>query len=373
MKIGIPKETKNHEDRVALTPESVEQLSNQGHTLIVQESAGAGINASDKDYEKAGAIIKKHAQTIFEQSDMIIKVKEPLEHEVPYLKKGQILFTYLHLAASKPLTKKLMATGAICIAYETVTGTNNTLPLLAPMSMIAGKLATQAAAYYLQHFVGGKGKLMGGVPGVLPAKVAIIGGGVVGQNAANLALGMGAEVTILEKNNQVMDSIDHTFNHQAKTLYASDSNLTHLIAHADVLIGAVLLPGSAAPKIVSEQMVQSMQPGSVIVDVAIDQGGCVATSHPTTYDHPIYTKHGIIHYCVTNMPGSVPHTATHALNNATLPFISQLAHDGWQKALANNPHLLNGLSIANGKLTCQHTAQSLNLDHTDPQSLLAPA
>ena len=364
MRIGIPKEIKNHEYRVGMTPESVEQAVQRNHTVMVQSGAGAGIGAADSDYKKAGAKIGKTAKEVFNFADMIVKVKEPLAPERKMLRRGQILFTYLHLAADKTLTRELMNSGAVCIAYETITDNTGRLPLLAPMSKVAGRLAAQAAAHYLQRSAGGAGKLIGGVPGVLPATVTVLGGGVVGRNAARIALGMGAEVTILERSADVMDSITAEFNGHVHTLYSTNSNLVRLVAESDVVIGGILLPGEAAPKIVTEAMIKSMRPGSVIVDVAIDQGGCIATAKPTTHDKPVYTKHDVVHYCVANMPGAVPHTSTYALNNVTLPFTLRLADEGWQRAVSEDRHLREGLSVVEGKLTCAHSAQSLKIKHT---------
>lgn len=370
MKIGIPKEIKNHEYRVGMTPESVAQAISDGHTVMVEKGAGEGIGATDNAYKAIGAKIGSNAKAIFNFADMIVKVKEPLAPERKLLKKGQLLFTYLHLAADKTLTAELMKSGATCIAYETITDNRGTLPLLAPMSKVAGRLASQAAAHYLQKSVGGSGKLIGGVSGVLPAKVLVVGGGVVGRNATRIALGMGATVTVLDKSAEVMDSYVAEFNGNVKTLYSSSTNLATQVADSDVVIGGVLLPGEAAPKLVTEKMIKSMRPGSVIVDVAIDQGGCIATAKATTHKNPVYTKHGVIHYCVANMPGAVPHTSTYALNNVTLPFVLKLANQGWKKAVTNDANLLNGVSVVDGKLTCTHTAKSLKIKHTPCSSLL---
>ncbi len=366
MRIGIPTEIKNHEYRIGLTAESVFQLTQQGHEVMVQSGAGLGIGTEDSVFEASGASIGKDAETVFEYADMIVKVKEPLAQERKLLRKDQILFTYLHLAADKTLTTELMDSHAVCIAYETVTDHAGRLPLLAPMSKVAGRLAAQAAAYYLQKPCGGSGKLIGGVPGVLPAKVVVIGGGVVGRNSAQIALGMGAQVTVLEKNANVMDEINAIFSGQIQTLYSSDANLATQVADSDVVIGGILIPGSVAPKIVTEAMIQSMRPKSVIVDVAIDQGGCIETAKATTHADPIYMKHDVIHYCVANMPGAVPHTATYALNNVTLPFVQAIANKGWQQAIKDDRNLRNGLSVLDGGLTCQHSAVSLDIDYTDP-------
>ena len=371
MKIGVPKEIKNHEYRVGMTPESVAQAVAGGHSVVVQAGAGEGIGAGDADYRKAGGAVVKGAAAVFRAAEMIVKVKEPLAEERRRLRRGQLLFTYLHLAADKTLTTELMKSGAVCVAYETITADRGGLPLLAPMSKVAGRLASQAAAHHLQKSVGGAGKLIGGVPGVPAAKVAVLGGGVVGRNAARVALGMGAEVTVLERSAEVMDALTVEFDGRVKTLYSSDANLRTTVACSDVVIGGILLPGEAAPKIVTEEMVRSMRPGSVVVDVAIDQGGCIATAKPTTHDRPVYVKHGVIHYCVANMPGAVPHTSTYALNNVTLPFMMNLADKGWRRAVADDRHLLNGLSVVEGRLTCAHTAKSLRLRHTDVREAVA--
>ncbi|MCH9705852.1 MAG: alanine dehydrogenase [Proteobacteria bacterium] len=364
MKIGIPKEIKNHEYRVGMTPESVAQAVAQKHTVMVQSNAGIGIGASDADYKRAGAKIGKDAKTVFNFADMIVKVKEPLAPERRMLRPGQILFTYLHLAADKVLTQELLKSKAICIAYETITDSAGRLPLLAPMSKVAGRLAAQAIAHYLQRSAGGAGKLIGGVPGVLPAKVLVLGGGVVGRNAARIAFGMGADVTILERSATVMDDITVEFNGNVRTLYSSSANIARLVAESDAVVGGILLPGAAAPKLITEAMIKTMRPGSVIVDVAIDQGGCIATAKATTHDKPVYMKHGVVHYCVANMPGAVPHTSTYALNNVTLPFALKIAGEGWQRAVKNDPHLLQGLSVVEGALTCADSARSLKIKHT---------
>ncbi len=368
MIIGVPKEIKNHEYRVGLTPEAAHQAAAQGHRVVVQSGAGAGIGAADSDYKKFGAAVLPKAADVFARAEMIVKVKEPLAPERKMLRRGQILFTYLHLAADKKLTRELMASGAICIAYETVTDNAGRLPLLAPMSKVAGRLAAQAVAHYLQKFAGGAGMLVGGVPGVPAAKVLILGGGVVGRNAARIAIGMGARVSVLEKSAEVMDSINAEFDGRAATVYSSQANLENLIAEADGVVGGILVAGEAAPKIVSEAMIKSMRPGRVVVDVAIDQGGCIATAKPTTHDKPVFVKHGVVHYCVANMPGAVPRTSTYALNNATLPFVLQIAKKGWRRAIGENAHLRNGLSVADGALTCAHSALSLAMKHTPAES-----
>ena len=370
MIIGVPKETKNWEYRVGMTPESAALAVSRKHKVVVQSGAGEGIGASDADYRAAGASVLPSAKKIFAEAEMIVKVKEPLAPERKMLRRGQILFTFLHLAADKILARELVQSGAACIAYETITDDAGRLPLLAPMSKVAGRLAAQAGAYYLQRPAGGKGKLIGGVPGVLPAKVLVLGGGMVGRNAARIALGMGAEVIIAEKNADVMDEILREFDGRAATLYSSAENLARAVAESDIVIGGVLVAGTAAPKIVSEKMIKSMRPGSVAVDVAIDQGGCIATARPTTHDKPVYTKHGVVHYCVTNMPGAVPHTSTYALNNVTAPLALEIADKGWRRAAAENPHIQNGLSAAEGVLVCARSAQSLRMRHVPAGDLL---
>lgn len=371
MIIGVPKEIKNQEYRVGMTPESVAQAHQRGHKLIVQTRAGEGIGATDADYRAAGASIVRTAAGVFAAAEMIVKVKEPLASERRMLRPGQILFTYLHLAADKKLAEELIKSGAVCIAYETVTDAAGRLPLLAPMSKVAGRLAAQAAAHYLQRSVGGMGKLIGGVPGVPAVNVVILGGGMVGRNAARIAVGMGAKVTVMERDANVMDEIVREFDGRVTACYSSPHNLERAVADADAVIGGILLVGAAAPKIVSAKMVRSMRPGSVVVDVAIDQGGCIATARPTTHDNPTYIEHGVVHYCVTNMPGAVPHTSTYALNNVTIALVLEIAKRGWRKALSENRHLQNGLSVAGGRLTCAHAAQSLRLRHTPAAAVLS--
>ena len=370
MIVGVPKEIKNQEYRAGLTPESAAQLTGRGHRLIVQAGVGEGIGADDKQYRAAGADIAKSAKEVFAAADMIVKVKEPLASERKLLRRGQILFTYLHLAADKTLARELLQSGAVCVAYETVTDAAGRLPLLAPMSKVAGRLAAQAAAHYLQKPAGGMGKFIGGAPGVLPCKVAVIGGGVVGRSAARIALGMGAQVTILERSDAVMDDILREFNGAVATCYSSPANVARAVADSDAVIGGVLIAGEAAPKVVGEDMVRSMRSGAVIADVAIDQGGCVATARPTTHDKPVYVKHGVVHYCVTNMPGAVPHTSTYALNNVTAPLVADIADKGWRRALRDNPHLRGGLSVVDGALTCAASAKSLRIKHRPPEEFL---
>ncbi|WP_455385094.1 alanine dehydrogenase, partial [Acidihalobacter prosperus] len=351
MLIGVPKETKNHEYRVGMTPVSVREVVAHGHQVVVEQGAGAGIGADDDAYRKAGAEICATAAEVFERADMIVKVKEPQAPERAMLREGQVLFTYLHLAPDPEQTADLLKSGATCIAYETVTSPRGGLPLLAPMSKVAGRMAVQAGANALEKAHGGRGMLLGGVPGVEPAKVVIIGGGVVGRNAAEMAVGMRADVVVLDKSEAVLEQLDGLFQGRAKTVYSTRDSLERHVLEADLVIGGVLIPGAAAPKLVSSDLVSRMKPGSVIVDVAIDQGGCTENSRPTTHAEPTYVIDGVVHYCVANMPGGVPLTSTYALNNATLPYILKLANQGWRQALAEDEHLLRGLNVHAGKLT----------------------
>jgi alanine dehydrogenase len=361
MRIGVPKEIKVHEYRVGLTPASVAELVAHGHELFVEANAGTGIDCPDKAYEKAGAKILPDAKSVFEIADMIVKVKEPQPQEIAMLRKGQILFTYLHLAADKDQALGLMKSGAICIAYETVTANNGSLPLLKPMSEVAGRMSVQVGAHYLEKEQGGRGILLGGVPGVAPAKVAILGGGVSGVNAAQMATGMRADVTIYDINNDRLAELDMFFSSQIKTAYASRAAIASAVKEAELVIGAVLVPGAAAPKLVTREMLKTMKRGSVLVDIAIDQGGCFETSHATTHADPVYEVDGIIHYCVANMPGAVARTSAFALNNATLPFALKIASLGAEEAMRQNPHLANGLNVSDGKIRHQAVAEALDL------------
>lgn len=370
MLIGIPKEIKNHEYRVGLTPEAVRRLIAGGHDVLIQSGAALGIGERDEAYSAVGARVVDGAEDVFKLADVVVKVKEPLASEVKLLRNGQILFTFLHLAADKTLTQGLVDSGAVCFAYETVMDDTGQLPLLMPMSEIAGRLATQVASHYITRPAGGIGKLIGGASGVAPAKVVIVGGGVVGRNAARIAFGMGARVLVLERSEAVMEQIQAEFDGQVETAFSDEANIKAHLEDTDILIGAALRAGAAAPKVISEAMVQLMPARSVIVDVAIDQGGCVATAKPTTHAEPTYVKHEIIHYCVTNMPGIVPYTSTYSLNNATLPFILELADKGWERAIAESDALNAGLSIAGGQLLCEQTAESLNLALGDKAALL---
>ena len=362
MRIGVPKEIKNNEYRVGLTPASVAELVAAGHQVFVETKAGSGIDCPDSAYKKAGAEILPTAAEVFAASDMIVKVKEPQPVEIELLEPRHSLFTYLHLAADKPQTLGLMASGATCIAYETVTSSTGALPLLKPMSEVAGRMSVQVGAHYLEKEQGGRGILLGGVPGVGPAKVAILGGGVAGVNAAQMAVGMRADVTIYDINMERLAELDMFFSSQIKTAYASRSAIAGAVEKAELVIGAVLLPGAAAPKLVTREMLKTMKRGSVLVDIAIDQGGCFETSHPTTHADPVYEVDGIIHYCVANMPGAVARTSAFALNNVTLPFVLKIANLGAEEAMKRDPHLANGLNVSGGKIRHQAVAEALDLE-----------
>jgi alanine dehydrogenase len=371
MLIGVPKEIKNHEYRVGMTPLSVREAVRQGHPVLVQAGAGIGIGAQDEDYKKAGASIVGTAGEVFAKAEMIVKVKEPQPAERRMLREGQILYTYLHLAPDPEQTRDLVNSGAVCIAYETVTGARGGLPLLAPMSQVAGRMSIQAGAHCLEKAQGGRGVLLGGVPGVAPAKVVILGGGVVGTNAAAMALGLGADVVVLEKNTERMEELVARFGTQLKTLYSTQGAVEDECAEADLVIGGVLIPGAAAPKLVTRAMIKSWKPGSVLVDVAIDQGGCAETSKPTTHADPTYVVDGVIHYCVANMPGGVARTSTYALNNVTLPFALALANKGYRRALLEDAHLRNGLNVYRGKVTYKAVADDLGYKYVNAESALA--
>ncbi len=361
MRIGVPKEIKNHEYRVGLTPPSVAELVAHGHDVLVETGAGAGIDFGDDDYRQAGATILPDADAVFGQAGMIVKVKEPQAAEIARLRPDQLLFTYLHLAADKPQAEGLMKSGATCIAYETVTAPGGGLPLLKPMSEVAGRMSVQVGAHYLEKYQGGRGVLLGGVPGVAPAKVAILGGGVSGINAAQMAVGMRADVTIYDVNMSRLAELDMFFSSQIKTAYASKAAVAAAVARAHLVIGAVLIPGAAAPKLVTRDMLGTMKRGSVLVDIAIDQGGCFETSHPTTHEDPVFEVDGITHYCVANMPGAVARTSAFALNNATLPFVVKLAGLGAEAAMAADPHLAAGLNVSGGRIRHQAVADALDL------------
>ena len=370
MRVGVPKEIKNHEYRVGLVPSSVLELVHHGHEVVVQTGAGLGAGLTDEDYIAAGATMIETADEIFASADMIVKVKEPLAEERKKLRPGQILFTYLHLAPDAPQTRDLIDSGAICIAYETVTAANGSLPLLTPMSEVAGRLAPQVGAHALEKAQGGRGVLLGGVPGVPAAEVVILGGGVSGTHAATIAVGMGAQVTVVDRSADALKRLASQFGTSISTVFSTRSAIEELVRRADLLIGTVLVPGAAAPKLVTRDMLKTMKPGSVIVDVAIDQGGCVETSHATTHADPTYVVDGVVHYCVANMPGAVARTSTFALNSVTLPFTLALADKGWRKALEQDPHLREGLNVCEGKLTCEPVAQAHGLPYTSAESVL---
>jgi alanine dehydrogenase len=361
MRVGVPKEIKVHEYRVGLTPASVAELVAHGHEVFVETNAGSGIDCPDKAYEKAGATILPTAADVFAKAEMIVKVKEPQPQEIAMLEPRHLLFTYLHLAADKPQAEGLMKSGATCIAYETVTSRNGALPLLKPMSEVAGRMSVQVGAHYLEKEPGGRGVLLGGVPGVAPAKVAILGGGVAGVNAAQMAVGMRADVTIYDISNERLAELDMFFGSQIKTAYASRDAIANAVQKSELVIGAVLVPGAAAPKLVTRDMLKTMKRGSVLVDIAIDQGGCFETSHPTTHSDPVFEIDGIIHYCVANMPGAVARTSAFALNNATLPFAIKLANLGAEEAMRQDPHLANGLNVSGGKIRHDAVAEALDL------------
>ncbi|MGH6629636.1 MAG: alanine dehydrogenase, partial [Burkholderiales bacterium] len=359
----VPKEIKNHEYRVGLVPASVRELTARGHDVFVETTAGAGIGVPDAEYEAAGAVILLEAADVFDAAEMIIKVKEPQAAERAMLKESHTLFTYLHLAPDAPQTEDLVKSGATCIAYETVTDAMGQLPLLAPMSEVAGRLSIQAGAWCLEKAHGGSGVLLGGVPGVDPGKVVIIGGGVVGFNACQMAVGMGARVVVLDRSARVMRNLDALFASRLETVFSNADSIERHLRDADLVIGGVLVPGAAAPKLVTREHLSLMKKGSVLVDVAIDQGGCFETSHPTTHAEPTYVVDGIVHYCVANMPGAVPRTSTFALNNATLPFALQLADKGAKRAMLDNPHLLHGLNVHRGMVTYEDVARDLGYEY----------
>ena len=365
MLVGVPKEIKNHERRVGLTPTSASELTRRGHSVIVETGAGIGIGASDEDFAAVGCTIAATAADVFADSEMIVKVKEPQAVERAMLRPEHTLFTYLHLAPDADQTKDLVASGATCIAYETVTDDLGGLPLLAPMSKVAGRMSIQAAANYLEAPNGGAGLLIGGVPGVPPAKVVIIGGGVVGQHAAEMAIGLGGNVTILDRNNAVLDECEARWGASVTTVYSTGHDLERLVIDADVVVGAVLVKGDKAPKLVTAEMISAMRPGSVVVDVAIDQGGAFETSHATTHTDPVYLVDDVVHYAVANMPGAVPKTSTYALNNATLPFTLALADKGPKAAMLADPHLRNGLNVSAGTVTEPHVAEALGYEYVE--------
>jgi len=370
MLIGVPKEIKNHEYRVGLTPDSVHEFTTRGHSVIVETNAGVGIGCPDSMYQNSGAETVATAEEIFARADMVVKVKEPQANERKMLREDQILFTYLHLAPDTAQTRDLVDSGAVCIAYETVTSASGGLPLLAPMSQVAGRMSIQAGAHSLEKAHGGAGVLLGGVPGVAPAKVTIIGGGVVGENAIQMALGMGADVTVLDRNVEVLAHLEARFGSALKTVYSSAAALETYVLDSDLVVGGVLVKGAAAPKLVTAKMVAEMRSGSVLADVAIDQGGCFETSHATTHADPTYIVDNVVHYCVANMPGAVPRTSTYALNNATVPFGLDLAAKGYRQALLDNPHLLEGLNVYHGQITYRAVAEDQGYEFVDPTAAL---
>lgn len=371
MKIGVPKEIKIHEYRVGMTPSSVRELVSLGHTVYIETNAGAGIDFNDGDYIKVGAEILPSAQEVFAKSDLIIKVKEPQESEWKMLRPEQTLFTFLHLAPDPDQAHGLMESGCTAIAYETVTDAAGGLPLLAPMSEVAGRMSVQAGAHYLEKVNKGRGVLLGGVAGVAPAKVVVLGGGVVGANAAKMAVGLGASVAIFDKNPRRLNELDWMFNSCVQTIYSTRDMVESYVIEADLVIGAVLVTGAAAPKLVGRDLLKKMKKGAVLVDVAIDQGGCFESSRPTTHSDPIYIDEDVVHYCVTNMPGAVARTSTLALNNATLPFIVALAQKGIKQALRDDIHLRNGLNVYQGKITHPVVARDLQVDFLDPEKAIA--
>lgn len=373
MLIGVPREIKNHEYRIGLTPGGVRELVDNGHDVVVENNGGAAIGFSNDEYIAAGAKIVDAAETIFAMADMIIKVKEPQPNECKMLRANQILFTYLHLAPDPKQTELLVDSGATCIAYETVTDNFGGLPLLAPMSEVAGRMSIQAGAHHLEKAQGGLGSLLGGVPGVAPAKVLVIGGGVVGAQAARMAVGMGADVTILDRSLPRLRQLDEEFLGRLRCIYSTAESIEQYALEADLVIGAVLIPGAAAPKLLTRAIINKMKKGAVVVDVAIDQGGCFETSMATTHEAPTYFVDDVVHYCVANMPGGVARTSTMALTNATLPFALALANKGVKKALLDDPHLLNGLNVHQGKVTYKAVADVLSYDYGNPKELLLAA
>ncbi|MDW3194010.1 MAG: alanine dehydrogenase [Cytophagales bacterium] len=370
MVIGVPKEIKNNENRVALTPAGAKELTKHGHTVHVQSTAGNGSGFSDENYKEAGASILPTIEAVYEIAEMIIKVKEPIEPEYKLIKKDQLVFTYFHFASYEPLTKAMMESGSVCLAYETVEKPDRSLPLLVPMSEVAGRMSIQEGAKYLEKPMGGRGILLGGVPGVRPAKVLILGGGVVGTNAAKMAAGLGADVTIMDISLPRLRYLDDVMPANVNTFMSNEYNIRELITTHDLIVGAVLIPGAKAPHLITRDMLKEMAPGTVLVDVAVDQGGCIETCKPTTHQDPTYVIDDVLHYCVANMPGAVPYTSTLALTNATLPYAIQLANKGWKKACQDNKELELGLNVINGEVVYKGVAEAFDLPYTDVKEFL---
>jgi alanine dehydrogenase len=371
MIIGVPKEIKNNENRVALTPAGAKEMIKRGHTVYIQHTAGEGSGFPDSEYEAAGAKILPTIEATYEIAEMIMKVKEPIESEYKLIKENQLLFTYFHFASYEPLTKAMVASKAVCLAYETVEKADRSLPLLIPMSEVAGRMAIQKGANYLEKPLKGRGILLGGVPGVLPAKVLILGGGIVGTQAAWMAAGLGADVTIMDVSLPRMRYLADVMPANVKTMMSNEYNVRKLIKNHDLIVGAVLIPGAKAPHLITRDMLKEMQPGTVLVDVAVDQGGCIETCRPTTHENPTYIIDDVVHYCVANMPGAVPYTSTLALTNATLPYAMQLADKGWKKAAQENPDLVPGLNVINGEIVYEAVAQAFNMPYTPVDKYLA--
>jgi alanine dehydrogenase len=371
MIIGVPKEIKNNENRVALTPAGAKELVKRGHQVYVQHSAGEGSGFSDADYTSAGAAILPTIEAVYEAAEMIIKVKEPIEPEYKLIKEGQLLFTYFHFASYEPLTKAMVESKAVCLAYETVEKTDRSLPLLVPMSEVAGRMAIQKGANYLEKPLKGRGILLGGVPGVLPAKVLILGGGIVGTQAAWMAAGLGADVTIMDVSLPRLRYLADVMPANVKTMMSNEYNIRELIKSSDLIVGAVLIPGAKAPHLITKDMLKDMRPGTVLVDVAVDQGGCIETCKPTTHENPTYIIDDVVHYCVANMPGAVPYTSTLALTNATLPYVLQLAEKGWKKAAQDNADLVPGLNVIHGEIVYKAVAEAFGMDYVPVEKYLA--
>jgi alanine dehydrogenase len=370
MIIGVPKEIKNNENRVGLTPAGVSAFVKSGHKVFVQATAGLGSGFSDDEYKKAGATMLKTIAEVYKKAEMIIKVKEPIKQEYALITEGQLLFTYFHFASYEPLTKAMIKSKAVCLAYETVEKKDRSLPLLVPMSEVAGRMSVQEGAKFLEKPMGGRGILLGGVPGVKPAEVLVLGGGIVGTQAAIMAAGLGADVTIMDISLPRLRELDNILPKNVKTVYSNEYNIREMITHSDLIVGAVLIPGAKAPHLITKDMLKTMRPGTVLVDVAVDQGGCFETTKATTHENPTYVIDGVIHYCVANMPGAVPYTSTLALTNATLPYALQLANKGWKKACADNEELRMGLNVVNGKVVYKGVAEAFNLKYNDVMEVL---